>query len=294
MEVTITEEEKGLRLDRFVRKLLKDISLSEIYQLIKNGDILVNRKQRDPSYRLERGDRVFLPFSAPEDGNKEVPIPEGEREKVKILFADDYIIIADKPSGLPVHTGSGWNYGFFDLVESKMGTIYPVHRLDRDTSGIILFARRRDIARKLSGALKEHGIRRTYLALVEGRIKKRGRIDAPLEKKKEGMKVSQEGKHATTIYVPVADYQCCTLLKLNLQTGRTHQIRVHMANTGHPLAGDWRYGNRAFNIKMKKMGLKRLFLHSWQVSFRHPVTGRKVEITSPLPADLDTVLKNLS
>ena len=293
MEIKIGEEEQDLRLDRFLRKQLKELTLSEIYQMIKNGDILVNKKPKNPAYKLQPGDTVFIPFDF-NPNSIQPEIPSRELKRLKILYSDNYIVLADKPPGIPVHRGSGWNYGFFDVVEKKMGQIYPLHRLDRDTSGIMIFARKRAIARRLSEDLKKHRIERTYIALVKGYIEKEGSITAPLEKKKAGVSISSNGKEAVTFYRPVRAFDCCTLLELTLRTGRTHQIRVHMAELGHPLAGDWRYGDREFNIKMKKLGLKRLFLHSWKIKLTHPATGKIVEITSPLPEDINKILEKLS
>ncbi len=293
MEIRISEEERGLRLDKFLRRHFKEISLSEIYQMIKNGDILINKKIKNPDYRLQENDIIFTPFDTNKN-HQETEIPEKFLQEIEILYLDDFIAIVEKPYGIPVHSGSGWNFGFFNIVEKQLDRIYPLHRLDKDTSGIIMFARKRSIAISLSQAFKEHSITRKYLALVKGTITKPGEISKPLIRAPKKVILSEDGKKAITTFSPIKTTNCCSLIELKLLTGRTHQIRVHMAKMNHPIAGDWKYGNREFNITIKKLGLKRLFLHSWKIAFNHPITGEYIELTSPLPIDLKKVLKRIS
>ena len=293
MEITAGEEEKNLRIDRYLRKIIRTIPLSEIYQLIKSGDILVNSRRVKPDYRLTPGDKIYIPFEP--DEREEVSIPENLINSLEIIFEDDSLICVNKPSGIPIHSGSGWNFGVKDILQKKIdSTIYPIHRLDRDTSGVLLFARKRTVARTLTDQFKKHKVRKIYIALVKGAVKSEGSIRLPLLKRKKGVTVEEEGKEALTRFFPIQSFSCCTLLRIEILTGRTHQIRVHMNYTGHPLAGDWRYGEREFNIRMKKQGLKRLFLHAEVIDITHPVTQKLLKLQAPLPYDLKQFLKKLS
>ena len=291
-EIIVSEDDISTRIDRIIRRYFKELSLSEIYQLIENGDILLNGKKVKPSHRVQPGDKIFIPFEN-SGATRTTNIPSREINTLKIIFEDDYIIIAEKRAGIPVHSGSGWDYGLVDILGQKYGSIFPVHRLDKDTSGLIIFARNRITARNLSEIIKKHNLTREYLALVKGRITKNNNISLPIEKKAKIVEVSEKGKEAITKFSPEKIFPCCTLLKLRLYTGRTHQIRVHLSKINHPVAGDWKYGDKNFNIFMKRKGLKRLFLHSHHLIMEHPVSKNKLEFWSPLPEELEKVLSEI-
>ncbi len=293
MEIKVDSDQDNLRLDRFIRKLLPELSLSEIYQMIKSGDILVNGKPRSQDWKLRKDDKIFLPF-IPEQA-KLPEIPEREKKKINFLYEDENLLIIEKPWGIPVHSGSHWEYGVINIVaEIKRIAIYPVHRIDKETSGLLILAKNRQTAIKLSRLISSHQIQREYIALVRGKIEKSGTIRSKTSKNSREKSPRGKIKLSITHYTTEKIFRDTTLLRIKLETGRTHQIRIQFANTGHPVAGDWKYGQKKFNVEMKKIGLNRLFLHSHHLIFEHPVTGKKIDLTSPLPEELDSLLKKLS
>ena len=291
-EIIVSKDDISTRIDRIIRRYFKELSLSEIYQMIKDGDILLNGKKVQPSYRVRPGDKIFIPFDNRNE-TRTINIPSREINTLKIVFEDEHIIIADKRAGIPVHAGSWWSYGLVDILAQKYGSIFPVHRLDKDTSGLIIFARNRRTARRLSETIKNHDLTREYLALAKGKIVRNDNISLPIEKRTKFVEVSEKGKEAITEFSPEEIFSCCTLLKLRLYTGRTHQIRVHLSKINHPVAGDWKYGDKNFNIFMKRKGLKRLFLHSHHLLIEHPALQNKLEFWSPLPEELEKVLSEI-
>jgi 23S rRNA pseudouridine955/2504/2580 synthase len=224
-----------------------------------------------------------------------------ERIQSSVLYEDDELLILNKPAGIAVHGGSGVSHGVIEALRAlrpEAPFLELVHRLDRDTSGCLMIAKQRETLLNLHKLLREGGITKHYLALVKGRWRGKGRIiDAALRKNllesgERRVKVSEEGKEAQSVFEPVTLYKECSLMQIQLMQGRTHQIRVHAAHAGHPIAGDSKYGDPDFNRHMKGFGLKRMFLHARSVACQLS-SGRKVHVTAPLGEDLQAMLKRL-
>lgn len=304
--VEIDEDRAGQRIDNFLLTFLKGVPKSRIYRLLRKGEVRVNKGRIKASYRLQAGDDVRVP-----------PVRQGEPAKItapgervlsmiesSILIEEKGFLVINKPSGLAVHGGSGLNYGVIEALRALRPDapyLELVHRLDRDTSGILIVAKKRSVLRELHALLRGEGgrIDKRYLALVEGKWEgKFRRVDAPLLKNtlKSGERlvtVSEEGKSALSIFKPVTIYSNASLVEVGLLTGRTHQIRVHAASIGFPIAGDEKYGDEAFNRSMKKFGLKRLFLHAESVVFQLSGNEKKYRIKAPLSVELQNVLNKL-
>jgi 23S rRNA pseudouridine955/2504/2580 synthase len=301
--VQISEDAAGQRLDNFLLARLKGVPKSHVYRLLRKGEVRVNKGRAKPDYRLEAGDIVRLPpVRRPEPG---VAPPRGRaagvRLESRILYEDDRLIVLDKPSGLAVHGGSGLSHGVIEAMRAarpEAPYLELVHRLDRETSGCLLLAKRRSMLRTLHQLLREGRLEKRYLALVRGRWELgQVRLDDRLRKSVRGgeriVTVDDSGKTAASIFRPVEIGSAASLLEVRIMTGRTHQIRVQAAEAGHPLAGDERYGDREYNRKMKALGLERLFLHAASVGWEDPVSGEWRLFSTPLPEDLREVLSQL-
>jgi len=293
-KIIADKELESLRLDRYIRKLFPEVSLNEAYKIIKDGEVLINRKKVKNNYRIQIKDEIIL-FLKPADKKERKVNKEIKDIDDRILLEDEEILIFNKPSGIPVHLGSNWDYSLEEILKNKFGELYLVHRLDKETSGIMILAKKRSIARELSTEISGHNIKRTYKALVKGRINTKGEILLNIEKDKHKMKIIKDGKsgkQAATTYSRIEIIGNNSLILLNLNTGRTHQIRLHISSIKHPIAGDWKYGDQEYNIQMKKLGLKRMFLHSYQIELSHPLTGKQIKISCEIPKELFTVLNN--
>ncbi|BAL81341.1 RluA family pseudouridine synthase [Caldisericum exile] len=289
--------ERTDRLDKVIEDKLPNLSRSYIQKLIKEGYVLVNGSiVEKPSHKVKVNDIVEV-----KEKEAEVLQVEKEDKPIKIVYEDEYLLIIDKEAGLTVHpVGSKTTntlvnrllYHIEDLSQIG-GIIRPgiVHRLDRDTSGLMVVAKNDTAHRALSEMLKRHEIKRKYICLVKGNFKEKvGIINLPL-KREQGttrMRVSVMGKEAITHFKVLESIGPYTLLQVELETGRTHQIRVHMAHIGHPLVGDTIYGKRDKNIN-----LERQFLHSYEISFKHPIIDKELRLVSELPCDLKKVLWEL-
>ena len=303
----MTVEAAGTRLDSFVASHLAKISRTRIQRAIENGDVLVNQHAAKSSYRLRDGDQIEidLPEPPPVDLIAE-PIP------LNVVYEDDDLIVVDKPAGMVVHPGAGVDSGtlanalvyHFNSLSGVAGRIRPgiVHRIDKDTSGLLVVAKK-DVAHEiLSDQFRDRKVFKLYTALVYGRVTKdRGEIEARLGRSQHNrtrMSVlkGDAGRAAHTIYEVAARYQEFTLLNVRIKTGRTHQIRVHLAHIGHPVAGDSTYGggreNSIRNTATRRaiQSLDRHFLHSSELSFDHPSTGARLSFTSPLTSELSAFL----
>lgn len=291
----------GQRLDRWLAARLPAHSRTEVQRWIREGLVRVNGRASKPGYRLETGDvvEVDVPEPEPYEEVRPEPIP------LTILYEDEDILVVDKPAGMVVHPAPGHSSGTLvnailhhcpDL-EGVGGARRPgiVHRLDKDTSGLILVAKNDRAHRELQRQFQAREVDKAYLALVEGHLQpKVGRIEAPIgrePRQRKRMAVVQGGREAVTEYTVLAHYDAYTLVDVHPRTGRTHQIRVHFAFIGYPLAGDTVYGRRKQRLKP---WLKRLFLHAHRIRFRLPRTGEWVDFTSPLPPDLQAVLDHLA
>ena len=293
----------GQRIDNFLIARLKGVPRSHIYRILR-GEVRVNKKRIEPSYRLQERDSVRLPPIRLDKKASKVP-PSAQTQAFltsRLLYEDELMLIINKPSGMSVHGGSTVRIGIIEVLRAK----YPhlphlelVHRLDSDTSGCLILAKKRSVLRELHMLLREGQIRKIYWALTKGQWKPREcRVEAPLQKYhlKEGgriVKVHPEGKASLTLFKPMEFYTQATLVEVYLYTGRTHQIRVHAQHIQHPLAGDERYGDPDFNKKMYQRGLKRLFLHAKSIEFSLPTSGKCIRVEAPLDDDLQALLKKL-
>ncbi len=307
--IRITRDEAGQRIDNFLMRRLKGVPKSHIYRILRKGEVRVNKKRIKPEYKLIADDEMRLPPVRYSEHRKRCP-PDTVLKRVesRIIYEDDRVMVLNKPSGLAVHAGSGVNYGVIDALRSLQPgkPLFLAHRLDRETSGCLLIARDRPAMLSLHKAIHDGEVDKYYTALLMGNWG-RGKqiIDIPLQRNgiRDGRRLIQadeKGKRAVSIFYPLREYAggehatTATLMKIRLVTGRTHQIRIHAREIGHPLAGDRRYGNGSFNQEMQANGLQRIFLHAWSVDFPHPDDGRKTQIESPLDEDLQQVLNRLS
>ncbi len=302
-EVTVGEESDGQRVDNFLLKHLKGVPKSRIYRILRKGEVRVNKGRIKPEYRLKIGDIVRIPPVRVSE--KAAPVAPGQRlQKLleqNILYEDKALLVLNKPSGIAVHGGSGVSLGVIEALRAmrpEAPFLELGHRLDRDTSGCLVIAKKRSALRAFQQLLREDGMEKIYLALVKGCWKggKRG-VDAPLRKNtlRSGeriVKVSNDGKPSLSIFTPETIYGDCSLMRVKLVTGRTHQVRVHAQYSGHPIAGDDKYGDAAFNRQMAERGLKRLFLHARELRFTLP-ESTTIHVEAPLDENLESVLKAL-
>ncbi|WP_442496956.1 23S rRNA pseudouridine(955/2504/2580) synthase RluC [Methylobacter sp. sgz302048] len=301
--VEITEENSDQRLDNFLITRLKGVPKSRIYRIVRKGEVRVNKGRVDVKYRLEAGDIVRIPPVRVSEKTEETFVGQNLRDALQknILFEDDAFLILNKPSGFAVHGGSGVNSGIIEglrQIRPEAHFLELVHRLDRDTSGCLLIAKKRSALRKLHELFRSDQVQKTYVALLAGQwAKKQTIVTVPLQKNvnKGGERmvvVSQSGKQAETAFKRLKLFPNATLVEASPKTGRTHQIRVHAAWLGHPIVGDERYGLDEVNKAFKSRGYKRLFLHAQKLKFLHPVSGELLKIFAPLPQDLEELLSN--
>lgn len=303
--ITVDSEFGGQRLDNFLIRELKGVPRSLIYRIVRRGEVRVNDRRSKASTRLQGGDRIRIPpLRAAE--RRETP-PDSTQIEVGVLYEDDYLLVVDKPAGLAVHAGSGIRAGLIEILRRQRPEdryLDLVHRLDRETSGCLVLAKRRSVLRQLhedlrDGAWGGNRFRKTYLALVNGAWDvKRCVVEIPLKKNAErgGERIvvpADDGLYAKSIFTSVKAFDQSTLMRVSLLTGRTHQVRVHAAAKGHPILGDAKYGDREANARLRQGGLRRLFLHASELGFVHPVSAERLELRSPLPADLQNVLQPL-
>ncbi|MEM7206843.1 MAG: RluA family pseudouridine synthase [Pseudomonadota bacterium] len=301
-QLDVTVDADGQRLDNFLLKHLKGVPKSHVYRIVRKGEVRVNRKRSKPEQRLNAGDQIRIPpIRTALRATGEIPAYWLKRIEKSILFEDDELIAIDKPSGLAAHGGSGIDFGLSDVlhrlrVDSRHWEL--AHRLDRDTSGCLIAAKNRQCLNAVQNQFRSGDVYKMYSALTMGHWRHSPtRVSAPLLKNQsEGgeriVKVNPEGKPAISRFSEVESFEGASLVEVEIETGRTHQIRVHAQHSGHPIAADARYGNRAFNKRVRACGLKRLFLHASKIRLRH--RGRLLEITSALPDDLQNVLTMLA
>ena len=300
----MTEERAGQRLDNFLMRLLERVPRSHVYRLVRRGEVRVNGRRASPDQRLQWHDRIRVPpvRLEPVSGGQQSPPPRlQDRIRAAIIYEDPRLFVVDKPSGIAAHGGSGVSFGVIETLRA----LYPqqpldlVHRLDRDTSGCLLIARKPATLRALHALLREGRFQKGYLALLRGHWNLgHKRIDAPLRTDlrvsgERTVRVHATGKQAVSEFRPVQFFgKQATLVEVALFTGRTHQIRVHAAHAGHPVAGDEKYGDRDFNLQMRTAGLERMFLHAHSLSFTWP-QGGEFSVSAPLPDDLRSLLDAL-
>jgi 23S rRNA pseudouridine955/2504/2580 synthase len=303
--LTIEAEHEGQRIDNFLKTQLKGVPKSLIYRILRKGEVRVNKKRIKPEYKLICGDEVRVPPVRVAEKN-ELPsanLGSIQRLESQILFEDDAMIVLNKPSGMAVHGGSGLSFGVIEglrALRPEARFLELVHRLDRDTSGVLLVAKKRSALRSLHEQLRVKTMRKQYLALVRGQWQPHVKVvNAPLRKNdlqsgERVVRVTADGKPSETRFRIARQFAEATLVECSPITGRTHQIRVHTQHAGHPIACDDKYGEAAFDEKMRSQGLKRLFLHAWKLTFTHPVDGREVLIEAPLAPELYSFLNKLA
>jgi 23S rRNA pseudouridine955/2504/2580 synthase len=301
----VSEDEAGQRLDNFVHKHLGDIPRSRVYRVIRKGEVRVNGHRAGPDTRLQAHDKIRIPpvrVRPPEEvGRPSADLQETMRKS--IIYEDAKLLVLDKPSGIAVHGGSGISFGVIEALRALRPDdhLELAHRLDRDTSGCLIVAKSTAALRVVHALLREEEttFEKRYLTLLQGQwdLGKK-RIDAPLRTDtrvggERTVRVDASGKPSLSEFRPVQFFgKRATLMEVSLLTGRTHQIRVHAQHAAHPVAGDEKYGDEAFNESMKDLGLKRMFLHAHSVSFDWP-EGGQFSVNTPLPPDLSQVVEQL-
>ena len=306
--LSVTADQAGQRLDNWLLRELKGVPRSRIYRILRKGEVRVNKHRVKPDYRVVAGDDVRIPpirAAEPTEPGAASHVPARAVDAIEesVIFQDKDVLVIAKPSGLAVHGGSGMSFGVIEALRASRPseTLELAHRLDRDTSGLLLVARNRTALRSLHELLREGRVEKRYLALLKGSwdLGKKT-IEAPLATRaRQGgermVRVEEGGKDSDSTFTPVDFFGArATLLDVTIGTGRTHQIRVHAAFTGHPVAGDDKYGDRPFNAEMAELGLHRLFLHAQSLSFDWPGSGKSFNVSQPLPPELATVLDNLA
>ena len=305
--VIVTDESDGQRLDNFLLRHLKGVPKTHVYRIIRSGEVRVNKGRAGADRRVAAGDRVRLPpVRTSQKTAEKLESPAPARE-FPVLFEDEHLIAIDKPAGVAVHGGSGVSFGVIEQLRAarpQARLLELVHRLDRETSGILLVAKKRSALKAVQQQFRERETGKTYLALVSGDwpVGKKV-IDRPLLKylQPDGerrVKVASEsdpdGMRSITL-VKVRDRLAgFTLLEVTIKTGRTHQIRVHLASEGYRIAGDDKYGDFELNKVLARRGLKRMFLHAWRLRFKHPASGEAIELHSQLPPELQAWLAQLA
>lgn len=312
--LTVDEESAGQRLDNFLIRVLKGVPKTHVYRIIRSGEVRRNKARAAVDDRIEAGDLIRVPpvrVAAPAPSMA----PRAPARQFPVVYEDEAFMAIDKPAGVAVHGGSGVSSGVIEQLRQALPQVRLlelVHRLDRETSGLLLIAKKRSALRALQDQFRERETGKTYLALVKGVWPQRLKVlDQPLHKyllpdgERRVKVVSREdpdGMRSVSLvrvvqHVPAPqglppEYaQGMTLLEVTIKTGRTHQIRVHLSHAGHPIVGDDKYGDFELNRLMSRAGLRRMFLHAWRLKIAHPVSGQALELQANLPPDLAICLQ---
>lgn len=301
----VDPDEAGQRIDNFLLRQLKGLPRSRIYRLLRKGEVRVDGGRAKPTRRLAAGEVVRIPplQRAPQgsaEGSSEVPRALAQRLRRGILYEDDRLLILDKPSGLAVHGGSTVRLGLIEAlrkIRPDLPFVELAHRLDQETSGCLMLGKRRSTLRRLHAQIRDHRVEKRYTALLQGRLETdHCPVDAPLLRlpgapRERQVRVDPDGRPARTEFRVLQRWEEATLVEARLETGRTHQIRVHARHLGHPVAGDERYGERC--EMLRDAGLRRLFLHASKLQLNHPETGESISVEAPLDETLTSVLEHL-
>jgi 23S rRNA pseudouridine955/2504/2580 synthase len=311
----VDEESVGQRLDNFLMRHLKGVPKTHIYRIIRSGEVRINKGRASADSRVEVGDQVRLPPVRVSEKVIEKAMHPAPGREFPLLLEDDFLLAIDKPAGVAVHGGSGVSFGVIEQLRQarpQAKLLELVHRLDRDTSGILLVAKKRSALKHLQDQFRERETGKTYLALVKGEWPAKLKvIDQPLLKFLLPGKEGQDGERRVRVTTPddpdgmrsitlvkVAQRLAgATLLEVTIKTGRTHQIRVHLSTQGHPIAGDDKYGDFEWNRQLQKLemgGLKRMFLHAWRLQFNHPGTAERLALQADLPPELKAYLDHVT
>lgn len=297
--ITIHEEEAGQRLDNYLFKLLKGVPKSHVYRIIRAKEVKVNNRRVDAKYHIQTGDVLRVPPIRVSAVLKPMAV---KARHFPVIFEDECLLVINKPAGVAVHGGSGISFGVIEQLRANLPDVRYlelVHRLDKETSGLLMIAKKRSALVKLHEFIRNDVPRKSYLALASGVFdEEKKNVKLPLLKfhNAEGekfVKPDENGQYAHTIFEVKERFESFTLLQATLKTGRTHQIRVHLQALSHPIAGDERYGNFELNKLLQKTGLKRMFLHASDLILPHPLTGETLNLHAPLPDELERFLESL-
>jgi len=305
--LAVGEDGQGQRVDNYLVRILKGVPKSHVYRILRSGEVRVNRRRVAPDTRLNVGDQLRIPpIRASSPAHRSASEPHAPVAVPPILFEDDALIALDKPAGLAVHGGSGIAFGVIERLRRarpEAPFLELVHRLDRNTSGVLLIAKRRPALVGLHSQLRDGAIDKRYFVLVRGKWRDELRaVELALttyvtSEGERRVRVDSGGRRARTVFRRLDVWPSAvppvSLLDAELDTGRTHQIRIHLTHLGFPLAGDDKYGDFAWNKELARQGLKRMFLHAHRIAFAHPVTSAEVVIEAPLPADLSAFIARL-
>jgi 23S rRNA pseudouridine955/2504/2580 synthase len=287
----VGEESESQRIDNFLLRRLKGVPKSHVYRVLRSGEVRVNSGRIKPDYRLQVGDRVRVPPIRMSQAKKPAP----KILDLPVVFEDAGLLVIDKPSGVAVHGGSGVSFGAIESLRAarpQAKLLELVHRLDRDTSGLLIVAKKRSALVELHRMLRDGEVEKIYVAIVKGAPDKRQfeirealhkHVNAKGERR---VSVKEGGQSAVTKVKVLEKGARFSLLELRLMTGRTHQIRVHLAHAGYPVLGDDKYGDFDLNHALAKQGVKRLFLHARKLAFRHPIEEKDMALDSPLPPEM--------
>jgi 23S rRNA pseudouridine955/2504/2580 synthase len=295
--VEVGEESAAQRIDNFLLRRLKGVPKSHVYRVLRSGEVRVNSGRVGPEYRLRPGDRVRLP--PVRVSQKKPPARPAE---FPVLYEDAALLVVDKPAGVAVHGGSGVSFGVIESLRAarpQAKLLELAHRLDRDTSGLLVVAKKRSALVELHRMLRDGEVEKTYLAVVKGvPARDSFEIREPLHKHvaasgERRVSVAEGGREAITRVKVVKGRKAYALLEVRLLTGRTHQIRVHLSHAGHPVLGDDKYGDFELNRSLAKAGVKRLFLHARRLAFAHPVGGERLRLEAAVPAEMARFIDTL-
>jgi len=299
--VQIDEAAVGQRIDNYLLRTAKGVPKSHIYRILRGGEVRVNGRRVCQTYRLALGDEVRIPPLRVSEASAERPVPAGK--PLPVAYEDEALLVVDKSAGVAVHGGSGVSFGVIEQLRAQRPEarlLELAHRLDRETSGLLIVAKKRVALTALHDMMRTGRVEKRYLALVAGQwLNPLQHVKAPLFKylTAEGerrVRVALDGKPAHSIVRLVKRWRDFSLLEVELKTGRTHQIRVHLSHLGFPLAGDGKYGDFARNKTLEGKGLRRMFLHAAKLAFSHPISGARIKLESPLPVELQSFLDGLS
>jgi 23S rRNA pseudouridine955/2504/2580 synthase len=302
-KVLIGPEQAGQRIDNFLVKHLKGVPKSRIYRMLREGEVRVSGRRAKPEYKVTEGDEIRIPpVRVAEKADTPLPSPGGQPLLERVIYRDDALLVIDKPAGQAVHGGSGVSLGVIEQLRQELPDarfLELAHRLDKETSGVLVLALKRSALVELHRMLRDGETKKTYLALACGRWRDAVRhVKLPLQRylNEDGERrvaVDDDGQRAHTIFRLQRKFADFSLLEAELKTGRTHQIRVHLAALDHPIAGDDKYGIPELNRALKKQGLRRMFLHAGRLEMKHPLTGAPLVLEAPLAPDLQTFLNAL-
>jgi 23S rRNA pseudouridine955/2504/2580 synthase len=306
----ITENEHGQRLDNLLLKKCKGVPKSHVYSIVRSGQVRVNGRRTAVSYRLQIGDVVRIPPMRTAQVEQEVVDGAALKAQLPVVYEDEGLLVVDKPAGLAVHGGSGESFGVIEALRRQRPQarfLELAHRLDRETSGLLLIGKKRSVLLALHEMFRagarggsERGADKRYQVLVAGRwMDPVRKVRLPLLKYllpsgERRVRVADDGKAAHTVFRLLARWEHFSLLEAELKTGRTHQIRVHLAHLGFPIAGDEKYGDFSLNRTLPREGLKRMFLHAAKMTMPHPQDGREMLLEAALPSALAQFLRNVS